>query len=55
MSKKDMKKELRKSPDIADAFLMTFYGTTYPRPVERHRRRRSWGDYGTGSGSAWGA
>lgn len=37
LSKKDMKKDLGRSPDIADSFLLTFAAPVYPRPVERHR------------------
>jgi hypothetical protein len=42
-SKKDIKKDLGRSCDIADAFNMTFAVSPYPRPSEdadRHRARR---------------
>lgn len=37
-SKKDMKKDLGFSPDLADAFVLTFAAGVYPREVESHRR-----------------
>jgi phage terminase large subunit len=42
--KKDMKKDIGWSPDIADSFLLTLAAGVYPREPERHRRiRRSEG------------
>jgi phage terminase large subunit len=41
ISKADMKKELGRSPDIADALLNTWAASTYPRPTEKHRRYRN--------------
>jgi hypothetical protein len=38
-SKKDMKKRGVPSPNLADAFLLTFAAGTYPR-VEPHRREQ---------------
>lgn len=40
-SKKDMKKDLGFSPDLADSFLLTFAAGVYPREPERHRRTSS--------------
>jgi len=41
--KKDMKKRLGYSPDIADGFLLTFDGGSFPRAVDdSHRRTRPW-------------
>jgi hypothetical protein len=43
MPKADQKKELGRSPDLADGFLNTFAAPIFPRPVEdrdRHRRDR---------------
>lgn len=37
LSKADMKKDLGRSPDIADAFLMTFAAPVFPREADRHR------------------
>lgn len=50
-SKKDMKTDTGRSPDLADGFLLTFAAQTYPRPVKEYRKR--WED--TEERSAWGA
>jgi hypothetical protein len=56
MRKKDMKKLIGKSRDLADGFLLTFAASPFPRPTQRHRRPRHWDEHDAGSsGSAWGA
>ncbi len=38
ISKKEMKKDLGRSPDLADGFLLTFAAPVFPRPSDKHRR-----------------
>lgn len=40
MSKREMKRDLGFSPDIADAFLLSLAAGVYPREPERHRRHK---------------
>lgn len=50
-SKKDMKRDGKRSPDLADGFLLTFGGGVYPR--EAPLRRRVWED--DNNQDPWGA
>lgn len=43
MPKAEMKKDLGRSPDIADAFIHTFAAPVFPRASERHRRDDDYG------------
>lgn len=54
--KKDMKKRLGHSPDLADALLLTFAGGVFPREVsDDHRRFYEREDEYEGADSAWSA
>lgn len=54
ISKAEMKKELGRSPDMADAFLLTFACPVFPREEERHRDWDRW-DRDHEERSAWSA
>ncbi|MBS0244948.1 MAG: hypothetical protein JSS20_22475, partial [Proteobacteria bacterium] len=53
--KKDMKKRLGHSPDLADGFLLTFVGGSFPRTRDDHGRHDDFGDDSDDLAEAWAA
>lgn len=54
--KKDMKARLGHSPDLADGFLLTFYGGSFPRETDDHgRHKHGYDDYDDDLSDAWAA